>query len=181
MGLDCEIRAANLIMLKHLFKLMHKKDVNLYENILHVSRSTVDNMIARKKKLAGDQWEYRDVAKTMYMDPKVFTGERLLHINTVEIHKLIKQCEDQFKEYERSLKLRIMQARAHETSHDEEFRPCEENLWRQYFIVSDDENSNSEFCNALRDFILMELSKQIKNESFQDAQLWLFWNYIRKM
>ncbi len=171
-------KAANIIILRKVADCMNKSDVLYKKKGIEGVWSTSENVICKiagMEKGAGGNWKYSEDAKKLYMNKKVYTGEHLIKINGDAF-------VDLKKEYQRVLKTRIIRksGKIEDLQYDDikilsKKKPSEELLW--YYILK---NKDDSVWKEAKKLIMNDISKQVKEESFQDAQLWLFWNYLRK-
>lgn len=172
------IRAANMLILKKVADIMKKGGDVFYETI-GLSRGQVDRMIARERH--DYKWKYEEVAKEMKMDPKVFTGERLIIIEG----ELVKYIRDHFEE--------LIEADEIKGKLDKETAMSEAKIWEIIAKEYDEKHSEEqaqeveekvsrteEIYYNTQKAMLDEVVRQTKEEDFVDVQLWRFWNYMRK-
>lgn len=173
-------RAANLIIIKHVARIM--KVTNILYKELGITRQTVDNIISNVENSAS-RWDYKAVAEKMKLDPKVFTGDVLLKIEG-ENFKVLQQ------EYLKGVKNLINNTKDEKKRKEykeilKKDKLSESGIWNYYFDSksggdSDLSISEIEMFIETEKMLKADLTKQVHEEDFNDAQLWKFWNYMRK-
>ncbi|MBR4574395.1 MAG: hypothetical protein IKO16_05755 [Lachnospiraceae bacterium] len=181
------IKAANLIILR---KVRDKMGIDraTFEREMGIKKSSVDSIIAREKKEAGKGWKYKEVARKMKMDERVFAGERLLHVGTKIsdeaianydeiVHQLVGNEASDMKESIDMVRKLISES--------------EYPLWE--VVLSDMDNREKDpkaegfiplgdsIGQQSKMSILDDVARQVDEESFNDDQLWKFWNYFKKL
>lgn len=174
-------RAANLCILRKVADVMGKTDLLYNKNrgaekgILDISENTVSKICTLSYE--PRRWKVDAVAENLKMDKRAFTGEFLIRIKGETFREFqnlyIQDLEEELKKYKKNSKQR---ERIEEMM---QIKPTEELLW-YYILRSEKEEEDHEFMIALKKTLWADLSVQIVDESFRDAQLWLFWNYLRK-
>ena len=174
-------RAANLCILRKVADVMGKTDLLYNKNrgaekgILDISENTVSKICTLSYE--PRRWKVDAVAENLKMDKRAFTGEFLIRIKGETFREFqnlyIQDLEEELKKYKKNSKQR---ERIEEMM---EIKPTEELLW-YYILRSEKEEEDHEFMIALKKLLWTDLSVQIVDETFRDAQLWLFWNYLRK-
>ena len=173
-------RAANLIIIKHVARIM--KVTNILYKELGITRQTVDNIISNVENSAS-RWDYKAVAEKMKLNPKVFTGDVLLKIEG-ENFKVLQQ------EYLKGVKNLINNTKDEKKRKEykeilKKDKLSESAIWNYYFDSksggdSDLSISEIEMFIETEKMLKADLTKQVHEEDFNDAQLWKFWNYMRK-
>jgi hypothetical protein len=175
-------RAANLCILRKVADVMGKTDLLYNKNrgaekgILDISENTVSKICTLSYE--PRRWKVDAVAENLKMDKRAFTGEFLIRIKGDTFREFqdlyIQDLEEEFKKCKKNSKQR---------THIEEMmkvKPTEELLW-YYILRSEKKEEDHDFMLALKKLLWTDLSLQIVDETFRDAQLWLFWNYLRKI
>ena len=173
-------RAANLCILRKVADVMGKTEL-LYnterrakKGILGLSENTVSRICTLSYEPTS--WDVEAVAKKLQMDRQVFTGETLIRIKgegftqfQKEYIKVLKT--ERLKSGGNSEKLEMIKELS-------EIIPTEELLWVHILRTGKEE----EAYQTVRDFkklLWKDLSKQIREENFEDLQLWKFWHYLK--
>lgn len=174
-------RAANLCILRKVADVMGKTDLLYNKNrgaekgILDISENTVSKICTLSYE--PRRWKVDAVAENLKMDKRTITGEFLIRIKGETFREFqnlyIQDLEKELKKYKKNSKQR---ERIEEMM---EIKPTEELLW-YYILRSEKEEEDHDFMIALKKLLWTDLSVQIVDETFRDAQLWLFWNYLRK-
>ena len=174
-------RAANLCILRKVADVMGKTDLLYNKNrgaekgILDISENTVSKICTLSYE--PRRWKVDAVAENLKMDKRAFTGEFLIRIKGETFREFqnlyIQDLEEELKKYKKNSKQR---ERIEEMM---QIKPTEELLW-YYILRSEKEEEDHDFMIALKKLLWTDLSVQIVDETFRDAQLWLFWNYLRK-
>lgn len=169
-------RAANLIILR---KVRDKMGISreVFEKEMKIKKSSIDNIIAGDS-YAGKAWfdkHAKEVAMKMKMDPDVFTGERLLYIGC-DIMKVVKT---QIKSKDFSDRLNESELTEDEKKKVNNIIGDEFYLWKS--ILEDIIHDIEDIEHQSKMSILQDISRQVEEESFNDDQLWKFWNYFRKL
>lgn len=167
---EAVIRAANMYILRKVVDTMLKENEEYYKEIFGVSKSTLDN-IADGDTWAGKDMMKKDFAEERHMDVRVFTGERLIHIDGETINYIKDNFEKLIddKNSSRIKKEKLLKEKDKVAS--------EYALWE---CILNEREYKGDIWNKAKTHILREVAKQTKEENFEDAQLWKFWNYIRK-
>lgn len=168
-------RSVNLKILCHVWDIYTGKKYKMEDfrdKILGISKTTLDNMIASIPE-AGKNWDYKKVAEKLKMDVKVFTGEYLIKIDgncmkylRENIDRLIKEDKDaslQVKRKALSDKGKIIN---------------ESLLWE--LILENKSGTEGDIWRKSQTLLLQDIAAQVKEEHFNDLQLWKFWDYLRK-
>lgn len=182
------VRAANMIILR---KLRDKMKINreIFEREMEIKKSSMDNIVKRDPK-AAINWKYKAVAvaEKMKMDPDVFEGKRLIHIGSSITNEALNYFDEIFEEF-------IKKNPKYKNTDKQEVKKAisddEYNLWCVLFTDLDNRKSdeNLDDYESLQDnigqqskiSILADVARQVDEESFNDDQLWKFWNYFRKL
>ena len=188
-------RAANIKMLRKIADKMGKTEL-LYsekskkkEGIWSASKNTINKIATMKP--GGDRWNYKEDAKKLLMDKRVYTGEYLIKINGKAFQKFKKEFRDK-KLKQRCMPILIEKFGASNKKQLEamfdEVPVTEELLWN---FILDSESWKSEWVEevlkskgaeeALEKLIWADLDEQIEKEYFRDLQFWLFWRYLRDL
>lgn len=164
-------RAANMIILKKVSDTMKIPGERLYEEVLCLNRKTCDRIIEASEG-AGARWEYKKVAQKLKMDPKVFSGERLLRIDA----DIIREIKKEYRAEGGKIQNRIKRDKF---LREEESNTSEFEVW--HYIFNEEIYDADDIWHQTRMELLREVAKRTKTETFHDEQLWLFWNYLRKL
>ena len=158
------------------------KVTNILYKELGITRQTVDNVISNVENSAS-RWGYKSVAEKMKLDAKVFTGDVLLKIEG-ENFKVLQQ------EYLKGVKNLINNTKDEKKRKEykeilKKDKLSESGIWNYYFDSksggdSDLSISEIEMFIETEKMLKADLTKQVHEEDFNDAQLWKFWNYMRK-
>lgn len=183
------IKAANLIILREIWKYMKAGKVEAFYKLLGISEKTARNIIrgyneekkqymingiitTRKIRFPGDKWDYKFAAEKLGMDSKVFSGGRLLQINgsiTTEIQKIyINEVRKKEKEIDRADYVDFINHKLKYTS--------EKVIWKYILNFRTDDEKIEE----LKEVMLNDMRKQIDENKFNDEQIKRFCTYIYK-
>ena len=175
------VRAANMIILRKVRDKM-KIDRETFEREMGIKKSSMDNIVKRDPK-AAINWNYKAVAEKMKMNPKVFTGEHLIHIGASIVNEALNLFDENYEKY-------IKENPRYQDIKDA-ISKDEYNLWCIIFGDLDNRESdeNLDDYEPLKDnigqqskiSILADVARQVDEESFNDDQLWKLWNYFRKL
>lgn len=165
------IRAANMYILRKVMDTMLKENAKYYKEVFGVSRSTLDNICGNTRD-AGVEIDWGKIASKIGMDPEVFYGNRLILINgeTINYINKIFDVEISNSNVSKEIKDFLLMQKLEKAS--------EYSLW-EVILNNKKYESNDIWHNAKR-HILNEVGKQTAEQRFEDVQLWLFWNYLRK-
>lgn len=180
------VRAANLIILRKVRDKM-KIDRATFELEMGIKKSSIDNIIARKEK-AATNWKYGIVAQKMKMNEKVFSGEYLLHVGTTITEDAIRIIDDKAQQV---LGEEVSEMKEELAEIKRKMSESEYWLWEVILNDMDDREkdpASKEFVplgdsigQQSKMSILEDVGRQVDEESFNDDQLWKFWNYFRKL
>lgn len=174
---EAVIRAANMYILRKVVDTMLKENEKYYQEIFGVGKSTLNEIVAGTTS-AGKNWEYKIIAQKMHMDEDVFSGKRLIYING----ETISYIKDNFEKLVADININVTEKGFSEKKKkllkEKDKVTSEYALWD--CILNEREYKSGDIWNKAKTHILREVAKQTKEENFEDAQLWKFWNYIKK-
>lgn len=167
------IRAANITILKEVWKAMKTKDVSLeaFYKEIGLAESTVYQITGCNDTIAK-KWDYKKIANKFNMDYKVFNGEYLIKIDSEAFRNISKEFDNIVDKRVKN-KFRADNLKKRKTTYS-----SEEFIWEMILENRDIKKSNP--WREIKKQVLYEIEKQTEEEDFNDVQLWRFWNYIRK-
>ena len=173
--------AANLCILRKVADMMGKTEL-LYntqrrakKGILELSENTISRIctLSYENKLG---WDVDAVAKRLKMDKKVFTGELLIKING----DALKQFQNDYMMILKAerMKSQNKSGRKEAIKKLSEILPTEELLWCHILGIGKEEEEYP-IVKGFKKLLWADLSKQVREENFEDAQLWKYWYYLK--
>jgi len=173
-------RAANLSILRKVADVMGKTEL-LYnterrakKGILNLSENTISRICTLHYE--PTKWDVEAVAKGLSMDKRVFTGETLIMIKG----EALKRFQD---DYMKALKTEQLKSKGNPQKLKmikelSEVIPTEELLW-VHILRTGEEEETYQLVRDFKKILWMDLTKQVREENFEDLQLWKYWNYLR--
>lgn len=168
------VRSANIQILRKVWlTYFKKKNTNGFYELLGISDSTVDKMVS-KDLYFPKEWDYISVAQKIRIDEKVFNGEYLIEIKGEFYREL---TEDWDSILEKIFTSRIKKDKAERKKH---VAQNEYVLWKT-IIENKKQKEDVNYWKMTHTKLLQDVAEQVKQEDFNDLQLWRFWNFIRKI
>lgn len=185
------VRAVNFMIIKKVVNAMGITADRLYKH-LEISESTVDKFIQMDESGAGSRWNYGQVATKWGIDPKIFSGKRLLKINGEVIKEVKRQyVQREKKAVNQDIKENLARIRKQIVSEEGLWGYIMENLQiekgarererapRGKKLMGKIERKDMKWVGVKASF-LREVKNQVNPPSFDDAELWkIFWYFYQ--
>lgn len=169
------VRGINITILGKVWDayMCNRHSIGEFAKLLGISGSTIDKIKAADA-YAGKKWDYSSVAERIGIDKKIFSGEYLIKIDG--------DCMKYFREhYEEILdKAKVPAKKRKQLSRD--YVIDEYKLWKYILDVNYGIGGNvsREEGKELHTWLMRDINKQVKEEDFNDFQLYKFLTFLKK-
>lgn len=169
------VRSANIKILRKVWITYFKRtNTDGFYELLGISDSTVDKIVS-KDLYFPKEWDYKSAADKIGIDEKVFSGEYLIEIEGSFYQELINGWDRMIEE---KFTKKIEKSDAERKKH---VAQNEYVLWKTIIENKKQKDGEVNYWKETHTRLLQDVAEQVKQENFNDAQLWKFWNFIRKL